>query len=294
MSVVIRYDIDFDELAAAIDAARPSWRTRAKEAVARMWAASPRSFDGSGPSWSEIKTLYIARQAHKCAYCERTLEAEDCGLVEHDVEHYRPKREVAPWSHDPLGFGVADGNPRGYCMLAYELRNYCVACKTCNSALKRSYFPIEGGPGRADARDITKLNQKERPMIPYPLGRLDEDPERILDFGGFLPKPRFKSGRRYRRAIVTIRLLRLGDRLELLQGRCRVLTALYRVLRAAYGAGSSDEDRADAKTELTVLLSGSQPHTNCARAFCRLFVADPRAARAVYREARALLERTSN
>ena len=291
---MIRYDIDFEELIAAIDAERPSWRERARKAVARMWAASPRSFDETGPSWSEIKTLYITRQSNKCAYCERKLEAQDYGLAEHDVEHYRPKREVVPWPCDGLGFEVADGNPRGYCMLAYEPRNYCVACKTCNSALKRSYFPIDGSPGRADARDIDTLNAKELPMLPYPLGRLDDDPEQILDFGGFLPKPKTKSGRKHRRALVTIELLELDERLELIQGRCRVLTALYRVLRAAYGAGSSDEERVDAKRELAVLLSGTEPHASCARAFGRLFLADAQAALAVYCEARKLLEDTSN
>src|SRR5690606_34469288 len=116
-----------------------------------MRTAKPRRFDDSGPSWSDVKHHYVRLQHHKCAYCERALEAEDFGLIEHDVEHYRPKCAVTVWHGPGYGFALAHGNRRGYCMLAYELRNYCAACKTCNSARKRDHFPIAGKPGRADA-----------------------------------------------------------------------------------------------------------------------------------------------
>jgi hypothetical protein len=96
---VIRIDIDFDELEAAVDAAHPTWRVGATQANQRMWCSRPRNFDETGPSWSAVKAIYVSRQTAKCAYCERALETEQFGLIEHDIEHYRPKREVESWPH---------------------------------------------------------------------------------------------------------------------------------------------------------------------------------------------------
>jgi hypothetical protein len=274
---VIRYDIDFAALEQMIDAEHPTWRRRAAQAVERMRTAKPRRFDESGPSWSDIKHLYVRLQSRKCAYCERDLG----GLIEHDVEHYRPKCAVTAWQRGSHRHALADGNARGYCMLAYELRNYCMACKTCNSAHKRDRFPIAGTPGRADARDIAKLNAKERPMIPYPLGRIDDDPEAIITFVGFLPVPRQRSGLRRRRAEATIELFGLDRRTELTQGRSRMLRALWLTLRAARSSADQAE-RERAREQIDNMRSGREPHTACARAFVQLFETNPEAARAVF------------
>lgn len=112
-------------------------------------------------------------------------------------------------------------------MLAYELRNYCMVCKTCNSVHKRAHFPIAGKPGRTDASNIAELNAKERPMLLYPLGRIDEDPEDIIKFVGCVPTPRYRSGHRRRRAQVTIELLALDQRTDLIPARCRVIVMLW-------------------------------------------------------------------
>jgi hypothetical protein len=289
---MIRYDIDFGELARAIDVTHPTWRRRAATAIRRMRASTPRVFDPRGPSWADIKHHYIVLQHHKCAYCERRLEAEDYGAIEHDVEHYRPKRSVSPWRGSDRHIELSDGNRRGYCMLAYELRNYCAVCKTCNTTRKRDYFPIAGKPGRVDARDIAKLNASERPMLPYPLGQLDDDPETIIKFVGFLPIARSRSGHRRRRALVTIDLLALRERLELTQGRCMIIQALWLAIRAASSDDDPDERRL-ARRLIEDLLSGRRPHTACARAFVRLFEADPAAACVVHREACEHLRRSS-
>lgn len=283
---MIRYPIDFDELERAVDTSRPTWRARAAATIERMWASRPRQFDDSGPSWSEIKTLYIERQSHKCAYCERTLEGEDYGAIEHDIEHYRPKQAVRAWApDDAYAFELADGNPRGYCMLAYELRNYCAACKTCNSTLKGTCFPIAGRQGRADARDIAALNKLERPLLPYPIGDIDEDPERLITFLGIFPVPRTKSGHRHRRARVTIDLFALARRSELLRGRSELICHIWLLLENAYGDDASDDQRDDARFLLARFQAGSMPHTSCARAFVRLFQNDPETAYAIYKEA---------
>ena len=36
------------------------------------------------------------------------------------------------------------GDNNGYYLLAYHLLIYAVACKPCNSGLKKDYFPIAG------------------------------------------------------------------------------------------------------------------------------------------------------
>ena len=289
---MIRYEIDFAALERAIDLEHPTWRARAMASCARMRAGKPRRFDDSGPSWSDIKHFYVRLQNHKCAYCERALEAEDFGLVEHDVEHYRPKCRVTAWVGPTHGFALGHGNAKGYCMLAYELRNYCAVCKTCNSARKRDHFPIAGKPGRADARDIAKLNAREQPLLPYPLGRIDDDPETIIKFVGFLPVPAYRSGHRSRRARVTIDLFALDQRAELTRGRSMMLRALWLTLQASQSAADEDERRL-AREQISNLQSGREPHTACARAFVRLFATNPSVAKAVYAEACEHLRRTS-
>lgn len=289
---MIRYDIDFAALERAIDIEHPTWRSRATQAVARMRNSKPRRFDDSGPSWSEIKHFYVRLQHHKCAYCERALEAEDFGLIEHDVEHYRPKRAVSVWLGPAYGFVVGHGSSKGYCMLAYDIRNYCAACKTCNSARKRDYFPIAGKSGRVDACDIPRLNAMERPMIPYPLGRLDDDPEAIIKFVGFLPVPARRAGHRRHRARVTIDLFALDQRTELTRGRSATLRALWQTLQAV-GNAPNEADRGLARKEIEYLKSGCEPHTACGRAFVRLYEADRVAARAVYEAACEHLSCTS-
>ncbi|MCA9701486.1 MAG: hypothetical protein KC431_28460, partial [Myxococcales bacterium] len=154
---------------------------------------SSKCYDDDGPSWSEVKPLFVRLQHDKCCYCERQLEADEDGRgPEHDVEHCRPKRPVKPWPDAPEG--VHDGASAGYYMLAYSLHNYCAACKTCNSKYKGSYFPIAGQRGRSNAVDPHKLDTRERPLLPYPIGDRDVDPEVLLTFEGIIPTPKVQRG----------------------------------------------------------------------------------------------------
>lgn len=80
-------------------------------------------FPGSWSQWTaaEVRGALLAMHGRVCAYCERPLPANDRG----DVEHFRPK------SH--------------YWWLAFELTNYFLACRVCNSTYKRSQFPLADG-----------------------------------------------------------------------------------------------------------------------------------------------------
>jgi hypothetical protein len=282
---MIRYAITQAELLARIDARSPTWRTRAQQAEQRMRSAG--AFDDTGPAWSDIKVVYIELQHNKCAYCERQLEDEEHGSIEHDVEHYRPKREVVPWQSSTIA-GVNSGTRSGYFMLAYEPLNYCATCKVCNSTLKHQYFPISGKPGRKGARDIAKLDASEQPCLPYPIGDQDEDPETLLTFLTIVPTPTTKRGSRRKRAMVTIELLKLDAREQLLRERATLIITMWRHFEATSRA-PDEQERQRARRQLDRHIGGTLPHTACARSFYSLMKTNHTAAYRAYLHADAWL-----
>ncbi len=76
-----------------------------------------------------------------------------------------------------------------------------------------------------------KLNRIEKPLLIYPIGSLDDDPERILTFEGFWTKAKYTTGRRHRRAIITIDLFKLNYREHLIRERCDVIINLWRAFK---------------------------------------------------------------
>ena len=125
------------------------------------------------------------------------------GLIEEDVEHFRPKTAVTPWTPPTdieaalAAEGVtivqpADGSKeRGYKFLAYHPFNYAVACKPCNTVLKANYFPIAG---RRKAARRPPARGTERPFLIYPIGDLDNDPENLISWRGCHPQPVSANG----------------------------------------------------------------------------------------------------
>ena len=79
-----------------------------------------------------------------------------------------------------LGPAVADSG-----LFPYHLLNYAVACKPCNSGLKKSYFPISDRYD-TDGEDPRKMGA-EKPWLLYPIGRFDIDPEEVITFHGLWP-----------------------------------------------------------------------------------------------------------
>src|SRR5262249_46576932 len=164
--------------------------------------------------WSDIKDVYIRLQGSKCIYCETMIE----GNIANDVEHYRPKAKVSPWKVPAwLGkAGLTTTKPatpqgdRGYSRLADEPLNYGASCKFCNSVLKKNLFPICGAR-QTFGKDPRRM-KSERPLLIYPIGGIDEDPEKLIRFVGMHPEPAVARGRRgYFRALATIEVFRLDD-----------------------------------------------------------------------------------
>ncbi len=170
----------------------------------------------------------------KCAYCERKLESVRYGAGEQDVEHFRPKKGIRPWrapvSLRDAGITITDpvGVDRGYYLLAYHPCNYAAACKPCNSALKRDYFPIAGAFQIAGG-DPEAL-QDELPLLIYPLGTFDTDPEHLIEFYGLTPRPVVEEGHARCRALTTLTFFHLADpigRKNLYRERGLILCALF-------------------------------------------------------------------
>jgi hypothetical protein len=129
------------------------------------------------------------------------------------------------------------------------------------------------------------------PFLPYPLGDLDEDPEKILTFDGVSPVSRLKRGPRRRRAVVTIDFFELDEREELRRGRATVIDHVYVILELMQ-AGDL-RLRKHARRSLARLVSPDAAHTNCARAFRSLYRRDRQRADEIYRAALAYRDNQS-
>ena len=297
---MIRYEISDAELRARITAESATWLQRAATKTQSMSAA--RAYSDGAPNWSDIKPVFVDLQHKKCAYCEKYIEAylegtdnngattrRNVGAVEQDIEHYRPKSEVKPWgAASEVGrFTIRDGRSGGYYLLAYNIWNYCVSCKTCNSTLKGNWFPIAGRAGSQREPDVEALNDREEPYLIYPIGNIDDNPERILTFRGIHPIPKTRSGKRNRRAKVTIRFFQLDTRENLMRQRSAVIIGLDSALELLNSR--SAQRRADAERDVERYLHASSDHCNCARAYFKLYLEDPDAAYSYVTLARNLL-----
>jgi hypothetical protein len=291
---MIRYDISYADLDASIETESPGWLIKA----ARRTAAcrKKKTFDGGGSIWSDIKPVYMRVQHDKCAYCERKVEGEPYGRIEHDVEHFRPKNGVKAWPDDRIkeerrihyDFPTGKDWGPGYYLLAYHPRNYITACKSCNTPLKANYFPIAGKRRGPQSDDPARLTT-EQPYLLYPLGRLDDDPEEIISFDGIVPKPSKRSGHRRRRAVVTIDFFELDTREELLRGRAEQIRELKLAL-IVNESSPSPSDKALAERTIADLQSEKSQHTNCVRSFLQLYRQDRPRAEAIFQAAMEYLE----
>jgi len=96
----------------------------------------------------------------KCCYCERKRNQKR----ESDVEHFRPKAEVAE----------APGHP-GYWWMAYDWENYLFSCKTCNQDYKKNRFPLL----KESQRALGPGTHRERPVLIDPA---TEDPTGFIGY----------------------------------------------------------------------------------------------------------------
>ncbi len=255
-------------------------------------------FERSTPKWSKIKAVYVKLQHGKCAYCERQLTIEEQGKAEWDVEHYRPKSSVSAWPTESIrknrnltyDLPYSTAGTRGYFLLAHHPLNYVAACKPCNSALKGNYFPV--GAQRLLDLDDPRTMVDEKPYLIYPLGDIDEDPEKLMTFHGISPRAVAKDGHSHKRlrAVVTVDFFDLAQRDTLNLQRAAQINHLWLALEMS-AAAPREEDRILARRQVRELTSPRKPHSNCARAFQRLYEKAPATAREIYEYAVAIFAR---
>jgi hypothetical protein len=245
--------------------------------------------------WSEVKPIYMKLQGNgKCIFCEREMEAVANGKVEQDLEHFRPKGNVKAWkpSKALTDAGVkvtaVPATGTGYYLLPYHLLNYAAACKPCNSTLKKDYFPI-AGKYNLKGSDPAKM-KSEKPLLIYPVGDLDSDPELLITFTGASPVAVSKSGHKRHRALVTIEFFKLDDpekRKNLYRDRALLIIALYSLLQKTK-VGTAAQ-KAAARATVDNFLQPGLRHLNCARSFDRLYAKDSSEAEAVFDSAVKLM-----
>lgn len=291
---MIGYRISRVELRNRID---ESWLRRANKRAKEIEKAG--KYEESTSIWSEVKPVYMELQGNsKCAFCERKLESIDFGKGEQAVEHFRPKGNLKPW---PVPAVLNEAGVRtasmpekkgGYYRLAYDLFNYSAACIPCNSALKRDYFPV-AGHYRLDGVSPEDLLD-ELPLLIYPIGDFDTDPEELIRFHGISPYAVAADGHDRVRGLVTIAFFKLDSpgRKNLLLERARVIDNLFIALRLGEMT-SNRSDKELASAAITAATAAEAPHANCARCFCRLYESDPGKARSLATAAAAFVDSKS-
>lgn len=289
---MIRYSISENALRAHIVAVDANWFAKTTAALAAL--PTPPASSDFRRLWSIVKEVYIDLQHSKCCFCEKPLE----GKIEQDVEHYRPKTEVKQWRIPKrlTTLGVTAQQPAngdseiGYAQLAYNPFNYAMACKTCNSTLKRDLFPIEGV--RDSAGNNPSHMAGENALLIYPIGDIDVDPEDLIEFIGLSPVPKHGGAFERRRAFVTIEIFKLDDnkkRRPLFKQRAYLLKLLFLELDGlAKTAVPMRRQRHQAAID--ALTSSQAPFTNCMRSFVRLYNSDPQRAELIADECQDFIE----
>jgi hypothetical protein len=282
---MIRYPVT--DIEAMIDAADSNWRAVAARRTAKFVKAA-RYFEPPKGNWGDIKDVYRALQYHKCAYCERRLPGEPFGSGDHAVEHYRPKGAVKAWPTPKIAkerglnydFELGDDWDEGYYQLAYAPWNYATVCNLCNSRLKGSYFPIMGKARGPQTDDPRKLRH-EKPLLIYPIGDLDNNPEDLITFEGCIPVPtaRTKKSYKYRRARVTIDFFGLALRDELVFDRLQAIIHLWAILKKLKKGKSAPEKR-EGEEEVEIAVADGSLQANCARSYRDLYRRNRRRAEA--------------
>ena len=266
----------------------PGWLAKARQRTLDLIAAG--KYVKASSLWGDIKLVYMKLQHFKCIFCERPLAQAEAGSMEQDVEHFRPKSSIKAWPpresklYTDFTGRTGGASTSAYYWLAYDLSNYAASCKPCNTIRKSNFFPIAGVRGTT-VQTTRQLNALERPYLIFPL---IEDPEELITFEGIVAVARHSAGSRRDRALVTIDLLDLNGRGELIEDRFRTISAILpwtRMMRIGARA-----ERENAVRMIQTYISDSAPQAACARAFLKLIRDDPQAASRVFLEAQRKVE----
>ncbi len=290
---MIRYRITLEHLRERMEKECPGWLKKAELRTAKFRKA--KQYVKEKPIWSEVKPVYMKLQGDcKCAFCERKMEAVTYGKGEQDVEHFRPKSSIKAWKAPEalakrgVAIAAVPKGEKGYYLLPYHPFNYTAACKPCNSALKSNYFPVAKKHHCAGA-DPKALLEEEQPLLIYPIGDFDEDPENLIRFYGASPYAVKRSGHGRKRALVTIEFFKLdaADARNLFRERAEIIRALYRELDDA--ATLKGMKKKAAMEMIKAYTSSTHQHANCARSFMRLYQENPAEAEEVYNHVREFI-----
>lgn len=294
---MIRYSITRQNLETQIESECPKWLAKATQRTEKFKVLG--YYEEDSPIWSDVKIVFMRLQGGcKCAYCERKFESEKYGKIELDVEHFRPKSNVRAWDvPDALKqagvFATTPPSDNGYYLLPYHPFNYSVACKPCNTILKSDMFPIAGiyrltGDNPVDLKD-------EKPLLIYPIGDFDDDPEDLIRFMGPSPYAVMPDGHQHHRALVTIEFFKLDDhnsRKNLFLERIQLIQALFPQLVRLYGIGT-EKEKQQARVVVERYTNSEARHANCMRSFNRLYESDPALAQEIYDKTIELFETMS-
>ncbi len=176
----------------------------------------------------------------------------------------------------------------GYYLLPHELYNYAASCKPCNSVCKGDRFPISGTYDLQGSDPIV-LRKSELPLLIYPMGHWDDDPEELIGFNGTSPFAKKPGGYPMHRALVTIAFFQLDDvaqRTNLFLERAQGILALYQRLKDADDQTLTAQERQEAQDDVDLSVSSRMAHANCMRNFVQVFKTDPARAKQIYDEAR--------
>ena len=280
---MIRYEISLEEIHARIEQRVPGWLERARQRVEDF--RNKGAYCERSSVWGEIKPVIMEIQGNKCCFCERKMASGSLGRHELDMEHFRPKRTGRKTPRTLLDGGGSPasrpGANQGYYLLAYHVLNYAVACKPCNSGLKKNYFPISGTYDFG--QDDPQLLADERALLIYPIGMIDVDPEDVITFFGIMPQSTSEDPFLKRRGQVVIAFFGLDDlngRKDLFLQRANLILVLHTWLKRFH-----DDGCAATWGLIEAMISARSGHANCARSFVRQFQSDPATANEMARQA---------
>jgi hypothetical protein len=238
------------------------------------WRSKHKTWNGTGSPWSDIKEVFVSLQFGKCAYCEQLVQADTkTGKVLSDVEHFRPKNQTTNWTSLDTSITVRSGLASGYSWLATNVQNYALSCKECNSTRKGDRFPIAEVCGRSK-QAIQALNAREKPFLLNPLDALEDDPEDLIDWEGFIPFPKIAKSSdvyRHQRAQVIIEFFGLDQRSDVRRGCAEQIWAVWNAFKLLNDPDDGDKHREFLKR---CQSENTEVHAACVRAFVRLVVSD--------------------
>lgn len=107
----------------------------------------------------DVRGALYAMHGWCCGFCSSFLPLNDRG----DVEHFRPKGKIEE-----------DSKHGGYWWLAYNFENYLLSCSRCNSACKRTHFPLIAGGKRITYKSRHKLSAEPRLLIDPTLDPIED------------------------------------------------------------------------------------------------------------------------